>query len=110
MGKTNNFISGGFSGRLGNVVGYQWRGREVHLWGFVRDRAGRALLCQYIGCGVLDAAVQSFVSQDEEDGDEIDFNAGEQPSYQLFTSDGVCKEPSLSDASDASDGGRSAPM
>ena len=30
-----------------------WAGREVHLWGFVRDSKGRASICQYIGCGIL---------------------------------------------------------
>lgn len=32
-----------------------WTGREVHLWGFVVDNAGRASQTLYIGCGVLDA-------------------------------------------------------
>ena len=27
MGKASNFVSGGFSGRMGNIVGYQWRGK-----------------------------------------------------------------------------------
>ena len=30
-----------------------YAGREVHLWGFVCDRAGRASMSQYIGSGVL---------------------------------------------------------
>ena len=30
-----------------------WAGREVHLWGFVRDNAGRASMSQYIGYGTL---------------------------------------------------------
>lgn len=31
-----------------------WAGKEVHLWGFVVDRSGRASMSQYIGCGTLD--------------------------------------------------------
>ena len=30
-----------------------YAGKEVHLWGFVQDYAGRASMSQYIGCGVL---------------------------------------------------------
>ena len=29
----------------------EWDGLEMHLWGFVRDAAGRASETQYIGCG-----------------------------------------------------------
>ncbi len=96
-----------YAGNIEMVFNRLWRGREVHLWGFVRDRAGRASLCQYIGCGVLDAAVQSFVSQEDGEGDDMGVSAGEQPSYQSFRSDGGCKEPSLPNKCD---GGRSAPM
>ena len=31
----------------------EWAGKEVHLWGFVRDSKGRTSMSQYIGCGIL---------------------------------------------------------
>lgn len=47
-----------------------WAGREVHLWGFVRDNAGRASICQYIGCGILslddtEEAVDEVVAEEQ---------------------------------------------
>ena len=36
-----------------------WAGKEVHLWGFVQDRTGRASRSTYIGSGVLDAGAQT---------------------------------------------------
>ncbi|MBO4244756.1 MAG: hypothetical protein J5882_06870 [Bacteroidales bacterium] len=44
-----------------------WAGREVHLWGFVVDGAGRASTSQYLGCGILDAAQWPDEETDNED-------------------------------------------
>ena len=38
------------SNRLTMSLNGYWAGREVHLWGFVVDGAGRASLSQYLGC------------------------------------------------------------
>lgn len=45
------------SKRLTMSLNDGWVGKEVHLWGFVVDRAGRASQSTYIGSGVLDCAV-----------------------------------------------------
>ena len=44
-----------------------WVGKEVHLWGFVVDRAGRASQSLYIGSGILG----DFPTEQKEDG--VDF-------------------------------------
>ena len=44
-----------------------WVGKEVHLWGFVVDRAGRASQSLYIGSGILG----DFPTEQEEDS--VDF-------------------------------------
>ena len=41
-------------------------GKEVHLWGFVVDKAGRASQSQYIGCGVLSADDELFDAASED--------------------------------------------
>jgi len=48
-----------------------WVGKEVHLWGFVVDRAGRASQSLYIGSGILG----DFPT--ETDDDDIDFQTDE---------------------------------
>ena len=45
-----------------------WAGREVHLWGFVRDNAGRASMSQYIGYGTLS------LEEAEETEDEVNID------------------------------------
>ncbi|MBP5190360.1 MAG: hypothetical protein J6031_05550 [Bacteroidales bacterium] len=42
-------------------------GKEIHLWGFVQDKAGRASLSEYIGCGILG----EMVTENETDGVEL---------------------------------------
>lgn len=44
-----------------------WAGKEVHLWGFVVDNAGRASQSTYIGSGVLDCAE----GQQDDDGENV---------------------------------------
>lgn len=45
-----------------------WVGKEVHLWGFVVDRAGRASQSVYIGSGVLDFSTVSENADNESVG------------------------------------------
>ena len=60
-----------------------WAGKEVHLWGFVRDSKGRTSMSQYIGCGILSVDEWPEPDADESIADE-DF--GEvQTSYSADT-------------------------
>ena len=49
-----------------------WAGKEVHLWGFVVDRAGRASQSLYIGSGVLDFSAAPEYVDDEDVVDVMD--------------------------------------
>ncbi len=45
-----------------------WTGKEIHLWGFVVDKAGRASTSQYIGNGVL--SMEEWVVEEVQDEDD----------------------------------------
>lgn len=50
-----------------------WSGREVHLWGFVKDQQGRCSQSLYVGCGVLsvDAGQEAVASLGAMGGDGL---------------------------------------
>ena len=66
-------------------LNYGWVGKEVHLWGFVVDRAGRASQSLYIGSGILG----DFPT--ETDDNDIDFQTDD-------TAAPTAAEPSFRDA------------
>ena len=53
------------TGRLEMALYDEWTGHEIHLYGFVKDNAGRASMSQYIGCGVLEFS-EEYESPDDE--------------------------------------------
>ena len=62
-----------------------WMGKEVHLWGFVVDRAGRASQSHYIGSGILG----DFPTETDDNG--IDFQTDDAAAS-------TAAEPSFRDA------------
>ncbi len=69
-----------------------WAGREVHLWGFVTDNAGRASQTLYIGSGIL--ATDEWESEETEDEsiDALDMTAQNAPQGGNATSDAKTAE------------------
>jgi len=71
-----------------------WAGKEVHLWGFVVDRAGRASQSTYIGSGVLDCSAAE--QGDNEDDDTRHFDDEQVEDVDFGTSalsDSAVSEP-----------------